>query len=175
MQQVLAEADGVEFRVVLPGQQGQGRDLFPQRIVPAVLKDDLIQLPPVRHRADIGHVPGEGPQHHSLIYLVFPQEHQVRPGLPDAPGQGFQSLRLQAVVCVQKDCPVLRAAVVQYKVNRRSAGSIGARIFLVNGVNPAVPGGKFVAQLAGTVRRAVVHQDDLEILTGLAQHGADAL
>ena len=175
MQQVFPKPDGVILLHTFRRQQGNRHRFFPQRIVPAVLEDDFIELPLFFHPADKGHLHREGPQNPVLPDLVFSDEHHIAVFPLGRRGNGFQRIGLQAVVRVQKDRPVLLFRLLQAAFNGCPSGAIGAGVLLMDHRYPGILGGRFVAQGGRAVGGTVIHQNNPEILHRLGKYGVQAL
>ncbi len=82
----------------------------------------------------------------------------------------FQTLRVKPIVAVQQKNP-LRAGTLHAEPTRRRHAAVG----FVEDADARIARGVFVADCAGIVRRAVVHENQLEVRDRLREHALDAL
>ena len=80
---------------------------------------------------------------------------------------------MHPVVAVHEGQP-LAAAVGLRPINAHIPGGGKAAVFLVNHVNPAIPPGVFLADVAAAVRAAIVHQHKVKIRKRLGKDAVHA-
>ena len=137
----------------LPIYQQQRKDPFPHR---------CFVIQPLRD----GRTDGLG------AFAVLPgggKHHQLRPGFLNQFPAPDQALGRNPVV------PVHKEDIFPFSGQKaRLSGPDHPLVGLVNHPHPAVPGGVGVTQPRSRVRRAVVHQNQLKVPTGLGQNAVHA-